>query len=111
MNIRFCEPMTVERRIKIYPFIIPETLFTAKEKMMALIQTVEPDKAEGKVKEICEFMQKNAGVIPAPLQLASASPRMLDMVWQSIQEFREQGDVYDFMRFLRIGFNKAAPPV
>lgn len=54
---------------------------------MALIQTVEPDRAEGKVKEIYDFMQKNAGVIPAPLQLATASPWMLDMVWQSIQYF------------------------
>jgi hypothetical protein len=56
---------------------------------MALIQTVEPDKAEGQVKEIYEFMQKNAGVIPAPLQLASASPKMLDMVWQSIQYYSQ----------------------
>ena len=56
---------------------------------MALIQTVEPDKAEGKVKEIYDFMQKNAGVIPAPLQLASASPQMLDMVWQSIQYYTQ----------------------
>jgi succinate dehydrogenase flavin-adding protein (antitoxin of CptAB toxin-antitoxin module) len=54
---------------------------------MALIQTIEPNKAEGKAKEIYNFMQKNAGVIPAPLQLASASPWMLDMVWQSIQYF------------------------
>jgi hypothetical protein len=56
---------------------------------MALIQTVEPDEAEGQVKEIYDFMQKNAGVIPAPLQLASASPWMLDMVWQSIQYFSQ----------------------
>ena len=56
---------------------------------MALIQTVEPDKAEGKVKEIYDFMQKNAGVIPAPLQLASASPQMLDVVWQSIQYYSQ----------------------
>lgn len=54
---------------------------------MALIQTVEPDEAEGKVKEIYDTMQKNAGTIPAPLQLASASPRMLDTAWQSIQYF------------------------
>ena len=56
---------------------------------MALIQTVEPDKAEDQAKEIYDFMQKNAGVIPAPLQLASASPRMLDMVWQSIQYYSQ----------------------
>ena len=54
---------------------------------MALIQTVEPDKAEGQVKEIYDFMQQNAGVIPAPLQLSSASPWMMDMVWKSIQYF------------------------
>jgi hypothetical protein len=56
---------------------------------MALIQTVEPDKAEGQVKEVYDFMQKNAGVIPAPLQLSSASPWMMDMVWKSIQYFSE----------------------
>jgi len=56
---------------------------------MALIQTVESDKAEGKVKEIYDFMLENAGIIPAPLQLASASPWLLDMYWQSIQHFSQ----------------------
>lgn len=56
---------------------------------MALIQTVEPDKAEGQVKEVYDFMQQNAGVIPAPLQMASASPWMLDMFWQSIQYYTQ----------------------
>ena len=51
---------------------------------MALIQTVKPENAEGKAKEIYDTMQKTAGLIPAPLQLASASPWMLDMVWQSV---------------------------
>ena len=56
---------------------------------MALIQTVEPDQAEGQVKEVYDFMQQNTGVIPAPLQLASASPRMLDTAWQSIQYYSQ----------------------
>jgi alkylhydroperoxidase family enzyme len=56
---------------------------------MALIETVEPQNAEGQAKEIYDFMQENAGVIPAPLQLASASPWMLDMVWQSIQYYSQ----------------------
>ena len=56
---------------------------------MALIQTVEPDKAEGQAKEIFDTMQKIAGLVPAPLQLASASPWMLDMVWQSIQYYSQ----------------------
>jgi alkylhydroperoxidase family enzyme len=67
----------------------PNTLFTAKEIKMALIKTVEPDKAEGKAKEIYDFMQKNVGIIPAPLQLASASPRMMDSVWESIQYYSQ----------------------
>jgi len=54
---------------------------------MTLIQTVDPDQAQGKVKEIYDFMQKNVGVIPAPLQLASASPTMMDAAWQSIQYY------------------------
>jgi len=56
---------------------------------MALIQTVKPEDAEGKAKEIYDTMQKNAGIIPAPLQLASASPWMLDMVWQSVQYYTQ----------------------
>ena len=56
---------------------------------MALIQTIDPEKAEGKVKEIYSFMQENIGMTPAPMQLASASPWMIDMVWQSIQYFTQ----------------------
>ena len=56
---------------------------------MALIQTVKPENAEGKAKEIYDTMQKTAGVIPAPLQLASASPWMLDMIWQSVQYYSQ----------------------
>ncbi len=56
---------------------------------MALIQTVSPEKAEGAAKEIYDTMQKNIGVIPAPLQLASASPWMLNMVWQSVQYYSQ----------------------
>lgn len=54
---------------------------------MALITTVEPGSAEGQTKEIYDTMQKLAGVVPAPLQLASASPWMLDMMWQSVQYY------------------------
>jgi alkylhydroperoxidase family enzyme len=68
-------------------FLIQATLIPAKERTMALIQFVEPAKAQGQAKEIYDTMQKNAGVIPAPLQLASASPWMLNMVWQSIRYY------------------------
>ncbi len=56
---------------------------------MALIQTVGPENAEGETKEIYDFMQKNVGIVPAPLELASASPWMLGMMWQSIQYFSQ----------------------
>jgi hypothetical protein len=56
---------------------------------MALIQTVEPEQAEGQAKEIYDTMQDTVGVIPAPLQLASASSWTLGMVWQSIQYYSQ----------------------
>ena len=56
---------------------------------MALIETVEPQQAEGQAKEIYDTMQETVGVIPAPLQLASASSWMLGMVWQSIQYYSQ----------------------
>jgi len=56
---------------------------------MALIQTVEPEKADGQAKKIYDIMQQTAGTIPAPLQLASASPWLLNMIWQSIQYYSQ----------------------
>jgi hypothetical protein len=56
---------------------------------MALIETVSPAKAEGEAKKIYDIMQKNIGMVPAPLQLASASPWMMGMAWQSIQYYSQ----------------------
>ena len=56
---------------------------------MTLIQTVNPEAAEGKTKEIYDTMKNTIGVIPAPMQLASASPWMMEMVWQSVQYFSQ----------------------
>jgi alkylhydroperoxidase family enzyme len=56
---------------------------------MALIQTVSPEKAEGETKEVYDIMQNNIGMVPAPLELASASPGMLKMAWQSIQYYTQ----------------------
>ncbi|MGE0086371.1 MAG: hypothetical protein AB7S75_18335 [Desulfococcaceae bacterium] len=51
---------------------------------MALIQTVSPENAEGKVKEIYDMMMERARVIPKPFQMMSASPELLAIVHQSI---------------------------
>ena len=56
---------------------------------MTLIQTINPENAEGKAKEIYDTMQKTVGVIPAPLQLGSTSPWMLNMMWQSVQFYSQ----------------------
>jgi len=56
---------------------------------MALIQTVSPADAEGEAKKIYDIMQKNIGMVPAPLELASASPWMMNMSWQSIQYYTQ----------------------
>lgn len=56
---------------------------------MALIKTIDPEKAEGDVKEIYDALQKNIGVIPSPMELASASPWMMKAMWQSILYFTQ----------------------
>jgi alkylhydroperoxidase family enzyme len=56
---------------------------------MALIQIVDPENAEGDVKEIYDTMQKNIGMIPAPMQLASASPWWMKIMWQSVQYYTQ----------------------
>ena len=56
---------------------------------MALIETVSPEAAEGEVKEIYGIMLENVGVVPSPLQLASASPGLLNFHWESIKYFSQ----------------------
>ncbi|MBW1864893.1 MAG: hypothetical protein JRI64_04495 [Deltaproteobacteria bacterium] len=56
---------------------------------MALIKTVDPEKAEGDVKEIYDALKTNIGVIPSPMELASASPWMMKTMWQSIQYYTQ----------------------
>ena len=54
---------------------------------MSLIQPVAPDAATGKVKEIYDFMQKKAGVIPKPLAMMSPSPVLLGLMQQGLAHF------------------------
>ena len=54
---------------------------------MALIRTVAPDEADGKVKEVYDFMMKKAGVIPKPMAMMSPSPTLLGMMQQGLAYF------------------------
>ena len=56
---------------------------------MALIQIVNPENAQGDAKEIYDTMQKNIGMVPAPMQLASASPWLMKIMWQSVQYYTQ----------------------
>ena len=56
---------------------------------MALIQTVDHEKAEGQIKEVFDTLQKTIGMVPAPMQLASASPGILNLSWQSLQYYSQ----------------------
>lgn len=47
---------------------------------MALIQTVPPEKAEGIVKEGYEMYLKRIGVIPKPMEMISASPKLFEIL-------------------------------
>ena len=57
---------------------------SAKEASMALIQTVSPDQAEGKVREVYDMMMEKARVIPKPFEMMSPSPELLSLAGQSI---------------------------
>lgn len=54
---------------------------------MALIRTVRPDQAEGKMKEAFDMFIENLGVIPKPLEMMSASPAIFDQQLQRIHYF------------------------
>jgi alkylhydroperoxidase family enzyme len=56
---------------------------------MALIKTVDPEKAEGQVKEVFDTLRENFGMVPAPMQLASASPGQLNLKWQALQYYSQ----------------------
>ena len=60
---------------------------------MALIKTIDPEKAEGDVKEVYDALKTNIGVIPSPMALASASPWMMKTMWQSIQYYTQHSNL------------------
>ena len=54
---------------------------------MALIKTVSPEQAEGKMKEAFDMFIENLGVIPKPLEMMSASPAIFELQLQRIQYY------------------------
>ncbi|MEA3437636.1 MAG: hypothetical protein U9R43_14295 [Thermodesulfobacteriota bacterium] len=56
---------------------------------MALIKTVSPDEATGKVKEVYDVMMEKARVIPKPFQMMSPSPALLEIMLQSLGYYFE----------------------
>jgi len=56
---------------------------------MGLIQPVDAQKAEGKIKEAFEFFQQAIGTIPAPMAMFSASPGLFNIQLQSMNYFMQ----------------------
>ncbi len=54
---------------------------------MALIDTVAPDQAEGRMKEAYDMFMENIGIIPRPLEMMSASPAIFDHQLQKIHYY------------------------
>lgn len=54
---------------------------------MALIQTVQPENAEGVVKEGYDMFMKHIGIIPKPMEMMSASPALFELQLKRIQYF------------------------
>ena len=54
---------------------------------MALIKTVSPEQAEGKMKEAFDMFLTHLGVIPKPLEMMSASPALFEQQFNRIQYY------------------------
>lgn len=54
---------------------------------MALIRTVTPEQAEGRMKEAFDMFIGNLGVIPKPLLMMTASPAIFDQQLQRIEYY------------------------
>jgi alkylhydroperoxidase family enzyme len=61
---------------------------------MALVKTISPEEAEGKIKEAYSAFLKTAGVVPKPFEMMSASPDLMFL----------QGDIINyFMKHPTLG--------
>jgi hypothetical protein len=58
-----------------------------KEAPMAMIKTVSPEQADGKMKEAFDMFIENLGVIPKPLEMMTASPAIFDQQLQRIHYY------------------------
>ena len=56
---------------------------------MALIKTVAPDQAEGRMKEAYDMFIQNLGIIPKPLEMMSASPAIFDQQLHRIHYYTD----------------------
>lgn len=55
---------------------------------MALIHTVDPNHATGVIKDVYDFIKQAAGgMVPKPLQMMSASPKVFEINWQGMQYY------------------------
>lgn len=54
---------------------------------MALIKTTQPENAEGAVKKGYDMFMENIGVIPKPMEMLSASPKLFETQLQRIHYF------------------------
>ncbi|MFH2059779.1 MAG: hypothetical protein ABIJ59_12875 [Pseudomonadota bacterium] len=54
---------------------------------MALIQTVQPENAQGVVKDGYDMFMKHIGIIPKPMEMMSVSPALFEQQLKRIQYF------------------------
>ncbi|MFH1539386.1 MAG: hypothetical protein ABIH66_10540 [bacterium] len=54
---------------------------------MALIKTVKPEEAEGRIKEVYSMFQNTGSPVPKPMQLMSASPKLFDIFSQVVHYY------------------------
>ena len=57
---------------------------------MPLLKIVDPDKAEGKVKEAYDFFNELAGMVPLPIQMLSPSPGLLSNFIDTVKYYNTE---------------------
>ncbi len=56
---------------------------------MALINTVQPEQAQGAIKEGYDMFMERVGIIPKPIELLSASPALFELQLRKVHYFSQ----------------------
>ncbi len=70
---------------------------------MPLLRTVDPENAEGKVKEAYDFFNELAGMVPLPIQMVSPSPGLLSNFIDTVKYYVNESNLsFNLLAHIRL---------